>query len=166
MKQEDIIAALEAAKKSGITVNGDLVLEKKVDYEVANVENGGIGILIKHEVQGKNAESTDKEQQNDSDNENEKEGQRDEELFHFVHPELDEAEAWRIHDAVKRIVKLQGIQMICQYLVQLKDEKKVLLPPNPSAAYAELVRVGMPDGEGFNETTFRKYYNKPIAPNA
>lgn len=46
MKQEDIIAALEAVKKSGITVNGDLVLEKKVDYEVANVENGGIGIQI------------------------------------------------------------------------------------------------------------------------
>ena len=94
------------------------------------------------------------------------EGQRNEELFHFVHPELDETEAWRIHDAVKRVVKLQGIQMICQYLVQLKDEKKVLLPPNPSAAYTELVRMGMPDGEGFNETTFRKYYNKPIAPNA
>lgn len=166
MTQEDLQSALEAVKKSGITVNGDLVLEKKVDYEVANVENGGIGIQINHRVQEKNAESTDKEQQNDSDNENEKEGQRDEELFHFVHPELNEAEEWRIHDAVKRIVKLQGVQMICQYLVQLKDEKKVLLPPNPSAAYTELVRMGMPDGEGFNETTFRKYYNKPIAPNA
>lgn len=85
---------------------------------------------------------------------------RTEELFHFVHPELDETEAWRIHDAVKRAVKLQGIQMICMYLTQLKSEKKVLLPPIPSAAYAELVRLGMPDGEGFNESTFRKYYNK------
>ena len=92
--------------------------------------------------------------------------ERNEELFHFVHPELDETEAWCIHDAVKRVVKLQGIQMICQYLTQLKNDKKVLLPPNPSAAYAELVRMGMPDGKGFNETTFRKYYNKPIAPNA
>jgi hypothetical protein len=92
--------------------------------------------------------------------------ERNEELFHFVHPELDDTEAWRIHDAVKRVVKLQGIQMICQYLMQLKGEKKVLLPPNPSAAYVELVRMGMPDGEGFNETTFRKYFNKPIAPNA
>lgn len=92
--------------------------------------------------------------------------ERNEEKFHFVHPELGDEEAWRIHDAVKRVVKLQGIQMICQYLVQLKNEKKVLLPPNPSAAYTELVRMGMPDGEGFNETTFRKYYNKPIAPNA
>lgn len=87
-------------------------------------------------------------------------GERTEELFHFVHPELDETEAWRIHDAVKRAVKLQGIQMICQYLTQLKSEKKVLLPPIPSTAYAELVRLGMPDGEGFNESTFRKYYNK------
>ena len=88
------------------------------------------------------------------------EDERDEELFHFVHPELDATEAWRIHDAVKRVVKLQGIQMICQYLSQLKGEKKVLLPPIPSPAYTELVRMGMPDGEGFNETTFRKYYNK------
>lgn len=92
--------------------------------------------------------------------------ERDEELFHFVHPELDEAEARRIHNAVKRVVKRQGIQMICIYLMQLKGEKKVLLPPNPSVVYIELVRTGMPDGEGFNETTFRKYYNKPIAPNA
>ena len=90
---------------------------------------------------------------------------RKEELFHFVHPELDETEAWRIHDAVKRVVKLQGIQMICLYLTQLKNEKKALLPPSPSVAYAELVRMVMPDGEGFNETTFRKYYNKPGAPN-
>jgi hypothetical protein len=85
---------------------------------------------------------------------------RDEELFHFVHPELDDDEAWRVHDAVKRVVKLQGLQMICQYLSQLRNENKVLLPPNPSAAYAELVRMGMPSGEGFNEITFRKYYNK------
>ena len=46
------------------------------------------------------------------------------------------------------------------YLTQLKNDKKVLLPPVPSPAYAELVRMGMPDGDGFNETTFRKYYNK------
>lgn len=45
MKRE-IQEALEAIGKSGIIVNGDLVLEKKVDYEVNNVENGGIGIQI------------------------------------------------------------------------------------------------------------------------
>lgn len=46
MNQEDIQKTLEAISKSGITVAGDLVLEKKVEYEVNNVENGGIGIQI------------------------------------------------------------------------------------------------------------------------
>lgn len=46
MKKEDIQAALEAISKGGIQVAGDLVLEKHVEYEVANVEDGGIGIQI------------------------------------------------------------------------------------------------------------------------
>ena len=41
MKQEDIQKALEALGKSGITVAGDLVLEKHVEHEVNNVEAGG-----------------------------------------------------------------------------------------------------------------------------
>lgn len=44
--KKDIKEALEAISKSGIIVNGDLVLEKKVEYEVNNVEAGGIGIQI------------------------------------------------------------------------------------------------------------------------
>ena len=99
--------------------------------------------------------------ENDNDNENGTPAPHgDEEQFHFVHPELDDDEAWHVHNAVKRVVRLQGIQMICQYLMQLKNGNKVLLPPNPSAAYAELVRMGMPSGEGFSEITFRKYYNR------
>lgn len=46
MKQEKLQKTLETLAKSGITVAGDLVLEKNVDYEVNNVENGGIGIQI------------------------------------------------------------------------------------------------------------------------
>ena len=46
MKKEDLQAAIEAISKSGIQVAGDLVLEKNVEYEVANVEAGGIGIQI------------------------------------------------------------------------------------------------------------------------
>lgn len=46
MKKEDLQAALEAISKGGIQVAGDLVLEKNVEYEVANVEEGGIGIQI------------------------------------------------------------------------------------------------------------------------
>lgn len=51
MTQEDLKRALEALGKSGITVAGDLVLEKNVEYEVNNVESGGIGIQINHGVE-------------------------------------------------------------------------------------------------------------------
>ena len=85
---------------------------------------------------------------------------RNEEGFHFVHPEIDDDEAWRIHDAVKRLVARQGIQEICQYLLQLKNEKKVMLPQNAEKMYAELVRMGMPDGEGYSPKTFMKYYKR------
>ncbi len=46
MKKKDVMAVIEAIGKSGIIVKGDLVLEKNVEYEVDNVEDGGIGIQI------------------------------------------------------------------------------------------------------------------------
>lgn len=46
MKKEDLQQVIEAISKSGIHVAGDLVLEKHVEHEVANVEAGGIGIQI------------------------------------------------------------------------------------------------------------------------
>ena len=46
MNQEEIKKALEALGKGGIQVNGDFVMSKHVEYEVNNVENGGIGIQI------------------------------------------------------------------------------------------------------------------------
>ena len=81
-----------------------------------------------------------------------------EEKFHFIHPEIEEEEAWRIHKVVKRLVAYHGIQEICEYLRQLSAEKQILLPKMPSVAYEELVRMGMPSDGGFNESTFRKYY--------
>lgn len=160
--KELIKAAAEGFDLSNF--KGDVVGVKVVENEIGNVENGGIG--VQKVYNGTEVLSTDDGQQATLQQPATNNQERNEERFHFVHPELDETEAWCIHDAVKRVVKLQGIQMICQYLTQLKNDKKVLLPPNPSTAYAELVRMGMSNGEGFNETTFRKYYNKPIAPNA
>ena len=55
MKKEDLMAALEAINKSGIKVAGDLVLEKHVEHEVANVEPGGIGIQINNDSSAKAA---------------------------------------------------------------------------------------------------------------
>lgn len=82
-----------------------------------------------------------------------------EELCHFVHPAVDSSTEWLIHEEIKRLVERHRMQEICAYLLQMKKEKKVLLPQSPSAAYEELVRMGMPQGEGFTEVTFRKYYN-------
>ena len=42
MNPKDIQIALEAISKSGVKVAGDLVIEKHVEYEVDNVEAGGI----------------------------------------------------------------------------------------------------------------------------
>ena len=83
-----------------------------------------------------------------------------EEMFKYVHPSLDDEEGWKIHNEVKRLVKRQGIQEICQYLNNLVLEKKIFLPKMPSVAYVELVRMGMPDEEGFTLKTFMKYYRK------
>lgn len=83
-----------------------------------------------------------------------------EELFHFIHPSVDSEHECQIHQEVKRLLARQKIQEICSYLKTLADEKKILLPQSPSAAYTELVRMGMPSGEGFNEKTFQKYYKR------
>ena len=85
---------------------------------------------------------------------------QEEELFHFIHPEIEEDEARRIHNAIKRLVASQGIQEICQYLKHQADTKKVLLPFNAEKIYNELVRMGMPDGEGYTLKTFRNCYMK------
>ena len=90
----------------------------------------------------------------------EEESQRDEELFHFVHPELDETEAWRIHNTIKRLVANYRIPDICAYLKEQKQKGKLLLPSIPSSMYSELVRLGMPNGEGFSEKNFSNSYLK------
>lgn len=84
----------------------------------------------------------------------------DEDLFHFIHPEVDDAEAVKVHQQVKRLVSRFGIQQICDYLSQMASERKILLPPGVKTAYDELVRMGMPEGEGFAYKTFEKYYKK------
>ena len=78
----------------------------------------------------------------------------------FVHPALDAEKAWEVHEEIARLAARQGIQEICKYLSQLSDEKKALLPQNAEKAYNELVRLGMPDGEGYSLKTFTKYYKR------
>lgn len=86
--------------------------------------------------------------------------ERNEERFHFVHPEVEDDEAWRIHDAVKRLVAHQRVPKICAYLKELKQKGKVMLPSISAIMYNELVRLGMPTGEGFSEKHFSNSYTK------
>ena len=88
------------------------------------------------------------------------EDDRDEPLTLFVHPSVDSAMEWQIHHEIKRLVARHGLQEICQYLLLLRDERKVLLPQNAEKAYNELVRLGMPQGEGYSIKTFMKYYKR------
>ncbi|MBQ6194211.1 MAG: hypothetical protein IJK43_07290 [Prevotella sp.] len=88
----------------------------------------------------------------------EESGRREEEMFHFVHPELGDEEGWLIHDAVKRLVTHQKVQEICLYLKEMRTKRKVLLPQSPSVAYKELVRMGMPSGDGYSEKYFSGCY--------
>ena len=101
---------------------------------------------------------------NDNDNEVEFKGSKvqefKEELFRFIHPEIDDEEAWQIHNAVKRLVTRQGIQEICNHLFEMKKDGKLLLPVSPMVAYEEVVRMGMPNGEGYSLKTFQRYYKK------
>ena len=86
--------------------------------------------------------------------------ERDEERFHFIHPEIEDEEAWHIHDTMKRLVIYQRIPEICFYMKEQGDQRKMLLPQSPSAAYKELQRMGMPKGEGFGEKYFSSCYMK------
>ena len=153
MNQEELKKTIEAIGKANIHIAGDFVIEKHVGTEIANVnvEAGGT-VNVAGGVEGADAISESPKQNN------EQKQEISEELFHFVHPSVESKDEWRIHDEVKRLVRRNGIQEICQYLKELKRDKKILLPQSPSIAYAELIRLGMPKGGGFNEITFRKYY--------
>jgi hypothetical protein len=84
----------------------------------------------------------------------------DEELFKFIHPALTGVEERNVHEQVKKLVTRQGIQEICKYLTKLESEEKIYLPQSADTAYTELVRMGMPSGDGFSIKTFMKYYKK------
>ncbi len=107
------------------------------------------------QVNGPSAEMQDGQSVNHQGSGNDKE-----EPFKFIHPSIGGEEEWQITEHVKRLVKRHGVQEICKYLNQMVAEKKILLPENPGKAYKELVRMGMPDGEGFSEKNFQKHYRK------
>lgn len=84
----------------------------------------------------------------------------EEERFHYIHVEIEDEEAWRIHRAIKRLVANFRIPDICNYLKEQQKNGKLMLPSDSSAMYNELVRLGMPKGKGFSEKNFSNSYTK------
>ncbi len=83
----------------------------------------------------------------------------EEELCHFVHPELDEGDQKKVHNEIKSLVTHHQLKDIIKYLRGMAAEKRILLPQSADNAYKELIRLGMPDGEkGFSLKTFYREY--------
>ena len=160
MDIEDIKELIKAAAEGFDLSNfkGDVVGVKVVENEIGNVENGGIG--VQKVYNGTELLNTDEGQQATLQHPAANNQERSEERFHFVHPEVEEDEAWRIHVAVKRLVANYRVSDICAYLKEQKQKGKLMLPSNPSQMYAELIRLGMPTGEGFSEKNFSNSYTK------
>lgn len=125
------------------------------DNEVVNLSIDKATVRVQENVEA--AEGEEQETAlNPLDNNNR---DRDEKQFQFIHYSISKEDGWAIHDEIKNLVARQKIQMICKCLKEMHNEKKLLLPSdNPSAVYKELVRMGMPNGKGFSEVSFRKYY--------
>lgn len=91
----------------------------------------------------------------------ETEGQESKEvLFKFIHPAITGEQELQIHKEVKNLVSRYTIPEICSYLKGMAKEKRIMLPPQSLTAYEELVRMGMPNGEGFSLKTFQNNYSR------
>lgn len=151
-----IVKAMEEEKQNGGVVNH---FEKDSNCQVFNAPVTGCvfampGSTVIQQT-GPQAESKDDGENHQNNNNRD----RDEKQFQFIHYSISKEEGWAIHDEIKNLVARQKIQMICKCLKEMHNGKKLLLPSdNPSAVYKELVRMGMPNGKGFSEVSFRKYY--------
>lgn len=141
---------------------GDVVAFKYVESQFGNVEAGGIGVQNNYGCGADRAQPAG--QDGGCGGDVPSVGaipEADEELFHFIHPGVTEAEEVSLHQTVKRLVRQCGVQEICRFLSELAEQNKLLLPMGVKIAYYELERMGMPTSkEGFNYKTFAKYYRK------
>ena len=131
------------------------IIRKNMECNITGCVFAMPGSTVTQQQASADSTAMDCEQPEVSDDEEE----GSEELCHFIHPSVDSRQEWQVHNEVKRLASRQGIQDICRHLQQMRRENKLLLPQSPSIAYEELVRMGMPSGNGFNESTFRKYYS-------
>ncbi len=110
MKQEDLKKTLETIGKSGIIVKGDLVLEKHVDYEVNNVDDGGIGIQI---INGKHAPLT-------------KSDKNVKTAIEELQKKKDEKGEYLMHDSDQWYAIFRVLSHFCGYPTKPKDFEKTM----------------------------------------
>lgn len=85
------------------------------------------------------------------------------ELFRYIHPEIiDDDKMLVIHQQIVNLVGRFPVQDICDFLLAMERDKKVLLPISPRYVLAELQRLGLPgeEEEGFSYKNFCKYYKR------
>lgn len=152
---------MEEEKQNGTVINH---FEKDSNCQVFNAPVTGVFAMPGSTVIQQNRQASDHVDEKGKDKSGTPPEQhipkREEKLCLFVHPSIDDEQSWQIHDEIKRLVARQGVQEICQYLLQLSKDRKILLPQSPTAAYDELVRLGMPNGDKYNIKTFSKYYQR------
>ena len=82
-------------------------------------------------------------------------------FFKYIHPSVtDDREKLQLHKEITNLVTNYAIPEICSYLKGMAKEKRIMLPTQSSTAYDELVRMGMPNGEGFTLKTFQNNYTR------
>jgi hypothetical protein len=154
--KEEIDAQVKEHAKTGIFVAGDYVEKKEVQYEIGNVESGGIGINI---VNNKSCAPIPVETETTTEKQNPNYSEQIE-LFKYIHYNITSPEEkLNIHKQICNIVGYPKMQLICDALVELMNSKKILSSIDQSAMLAELHRLGMPsEGKGFSDQNFYSYY--------
>lgn len=84
-----------------------------------------------------------------------------EELFHFVHPNLfgNDEKMKEVHNKIKGLVKYHNARDICIFLNGLEDKEEVFLPSSPQSVHDELLRMGLPK-QGCEYKTFAGPYKQ------
>lgn len=90
---------------------------------------------------------------------------QEEELFRYIHHDVEEKDIVRTHNAIRRIVKLPKMPQVMEALKELMLDKRIYRTIRQDAMLAELRRLGLPDGStpGFSDNNFFSAYNALIS---
>ena len=89
----------------------------------------------------------------------------EEELFQYIHHDVEEKDIVRTHNAIRRIVKLPKMPQVMEALKELMLDKRIYRTIRQDAMLAELRRLGLPDGStpGSSDNNFFSAYNALIS---